>query len=192
MRPRSRRSWERSECWGRRTAAGGRAGPLMEAQCKLLQLPGFEAAVLPVHLSSPAASSPPCCLPPFCRARRLEWDSDDHVEGNYQRAGLVADANAAFGRNKRRDVLKDKVCSLLSPGSLPPPPLLPLLCRGRQHVILMNPHLAAALQAEANPEQLDAEVQDDELRAACAKVGWTAGGGDAGGTWHGPCACGGL
>ncbi|PRW59920.1 Nucleolar 16 [Chlorella sorokiniana] len=61
-----------------------------------------------------------------------EWDSDDHVEGNYQRAGLVVDANAGYGRNKRRDVLKDK--------------------------------------AEANPEQLDAEVQDDELRAAFAKV----------------------
>lgn len=26
-------------------------------------------------------------------------------------------------------------------------------------------------QAEANPELLDAEVQDDELKAACAKVG---------------------
>ena len=34
------------------------------------------------------------------------------------------------------------------------------------------------LQSEANPEQLDAEVQDDELRAAFAQVGSAA-----------PCAC---
>lgn len=30
------------------------------------------------------------------------------MEGNYERAGLVADVNAAFGRNSRRDVLREK------------------------------------------------------------------------------------
>lgn len=54
------------------------------------------------------------------------------MDGNYARAGLVADVNAAFGRNARRDVLREK--------------------------------------AEAQPELLDAEPQDDEFRAACAKV----------------------
>lgn len=44
-----------------------------------------------------------------CLACRPEWNCDDHVEGNYQRAGLVVDANAGYGRNKRRDVLKEKV-----------------------------------------------------------------------------------
>ena len=57
--------------------------------------------------------SPP--LPPRCAAAALhpccrpQWDDQDHIEGNYQRSGLVMDVNAAFGRNARRDVLKDKV-----------------------------------------------------------------------------------
>lgn len=55
------------------------------------------------------------------------------MDANYERAGLVADVNAAFGRNRRRDVLREK--------------------------------------AEAAPEMLEAPIQDDELKAACAQVG---------------------
>ncbi|KAL4458495.1 hypothetical protein ABPG75_013360 [Micractinium tetrahymenae] len=61
-----------------------------------------------------------------------KWDDQQHVDANYERAGLVADVNAAFGRNKRRDVLREK--------------------------------------AEAAPEMLEAPIQDDELKAACAQV----------------------
>lgn len=61
------------------------------------------------------------------------WDDQQHVDANYERAGLVADVNAAFGRNRRRDVLREK--------------------------------------AEAAPEMLEAPIQDDELKAACAQVG---------------------
>jgi hypothetical protein len=49
----------------------------------------------------PALHAPCACRP--------SWDEQDHVEGNYERAGLVADVNAAFGRNRRRDVLQEKV-----------------------------------------------------------------------------------
>ncbi|KAI3435856.1 hypothetical protein D9Q98_001914 [Chlorella vulgaris] len=38
-----------------------------------------------------------------------QWDNQQHIESNYEAAGLVADVNAAFGRNRRRDILKEKV-----------------------------------------------------------------------------------
>lgn len=75
---------------------------------------------------------------------------------NYERAGLVSDVNAAFGRNRRRDVLREK--------------------------------------AETAPEMLDAPVQDDELKAACAQVGRhgpRAHASDAGLSGAGCCRCGG-
>ena len=59
------------------------------------------------------------------------------MEENYEASGLVADVNAAFGRNRRRDVLREK--------------------------------------AEADPESLEAEVADDELKAAMAQVRWVLG-----------------
>jgi hypothetical protein len=40
---------------------------------------------------------------------RPQWDNQQHTESNYEAAGLVADVNAAFGRNRRRDILKEKV-----------------------------------------------------------------------------------
>lgn len=111
------------------------------------------------------------------------------MEGNYQRAGLVVDANAGYGRNKRRDVLKEKVRGDGGPMNLllwaVPAVVLPswgwpvascpaptgLSQRAVLPLANAASHLNTVPQAEANPEQLDAEVQDDELRAACAKVG---------------------
>lgn len=90
----------------------------------------------PLH---PRLSSLPHLLP---YPSRPTWDDQQHVDTNYERAGLVADVNAAFGRNRRRDVLREK--------------------------------------AEAAPEMLDAPIQDDELKAACAQVGHDARGGEGG------------
>ena len=51
----------------------------------------------------------PPARPPACSCSPgQQWDERDHVDGNYARAGLVADVNAAFGRNARRDVLREK------------------------------------------------------------------------------------
>lgn len=61
-----------------------------------------------------------------------DWDDQQHIEANYEAAGLMSDVNAAFGRNARRDVLREK--------------------------------------AEADPASLEAEIQDDELKAAFAQV----------------------
>lgn len=88
--------------------------------------------LLPLCPLTSSPSLPPRLLP-LVPTHRPSWDEQQHVEANYERAGLVADVNAAFGRNARRDVLREK--------------------------------------AEADPAALEAEVQDDEFKAACAKVG---------------------
>lgn len=102
MRPRSRRSWAWSE-W-----AAGREGCHGKAVGALLRTSQQAFKALPLHPSTCSACST-VLLPPCRPARRPQWDSDDHVEGNYQRSGLVVDANVGYGRNKRRDVLKEKV-----------------------------------------------------------------------------------
>ena len=78
-------------------------------QCaSVVSLPGTSS--LPQNSAhppaAPAAPAAPAIPPPRCRP---SWDDQDHIEGNYQRSGLVMDVNAAFGRNARRDVLRDKV-----------------------------------------------------------------------------------
>lgn len=180
MRPRSRRSWAWSE-W-----AAGREGCHGKAVGALLRTSQQACKALPLRPSTCRACSTVLALPPCCPARRPQWDSDDHVEGNYQRSGLVVDANVGYGRNKRRDVLKEKVgeagpaaaaaaggrCWLpCSQGCAAPH------CSALLSWRLAFPHCSPSkpmLQAEANPEQLDAEVQDDELRAAFAQVGSAA------------------
>lgn len=83
------------------------AAALAFRAAEVLLLPSSKA--LRRRLYCLSAAAPPHAVHPLVPVPRPEWDQQDHVDGNYERAGLVADVNAAFGRNRRRDVLKEKV-----------------------------------------------------------------------------------
>lgn len=48
--------------------------------------------------------------------RRVEWTEKQTLQANYEKTGLLLDANHGFGRNKKSDPLKSKEQRLAEDG----------------------------------------------------------------------------